>query len=466
VVDVARVLSQDRGADVAIEAAVILGATNDFTGGIDLSSGTLDLAAPGAAGAGPITFDPSPDPVLRFSAADVPTNPIDNFTQGDTIEITGFVATGSNYVSGILALDGSGGPIDLNLPGVTASDLQVNADTGSDETTFTSDQLPCFLPGTLIRTGRGEIAVETLKAADTVLTLGGQQRRLCWIGRGRALATRGRRSAATPIIVRKGALADNVPFADLRITKGHSLYIDGVLIPAEFLVNHRSILWDDRAQEVTVFHLELDTHDVLLANGAAAESYRDDGNRWLFQNANSGWGLPPQEPCAPVLTGGPIVDAAWQRLLDRAGSRPGLTLTGPPDLHLLVDGRRVDRSRGPNGYYVFDLPRRTRELRVVSRAGSPAELGFARDPRVLGVAVRQIRLWQGTRLRVLDASDPALVEGFHAFEPDNGFRWTDGDAALPATLFADIEGACQLELLVGGAMRYPLFAEAVRRVAA
>lgn len=67
----------------------------------------------------------------------------------------------------------------------------------------------------------------------------------------------------------------------------------------------------------------LETHDVLLANGAPAESYRDDGNRWLVQNANSGWQLPPQEPCAPVLTGGPIMDAIWRRLLDGAGPRPG-----------------------------------------------------------------------------------------------------------------------------------------------
>ena len=144
------------------------------------------------------------------------------------------------------------------------------------------------------------------------------------------------------MIVRKGALADNVPHHDLHITKGHSLYLDGVLIPVEFLVNHRSILWDDRAQEVTVFHLELDAHDVLIANGAAAESYRDDGNRWLFQNANAGWNQPPKAPCAPVLTGGAVVDAVWQRLLDRAGPRPGLPLTDDPDLHLLVDGKRVE----------------------------------------------------------------------------------------------------------------------------
>ena len=147
------------------------------------------------------------------------------------------------------------------------------------------------------------------------MTLSGEARPIAWIGTGRVLATRGRRNAATPVIVRKGALADNVPHRDLRVTKGHALYLDGVLIPVEFLVNHRSILWDDRAQEVTIYHIELETHDVLLANGAPAESYRDDGNRWLFQNANSGWDLPPQAACAPVLTGGPVVDrsgaACW-----------------------------------------------------------------------------------------------------------------------------------------------------------
>ena len=113
-----------------------------------------------------------------------------------------------------------------------------------------------------------------------------------------------------------------MPHRDLRVTKGHSLLLDRVLIPVEFLVNHRSILWDDRAREHRIYHLELAT-TTSSADGAAAESYRDDGNRWLFRNANAGWHLPPQHPCAPVLTGGPVVDAVWRRLLDRSGPRPG-----------------------------------------------------------------------------------------------------------------------------------------------
>ena len=61
---------------------------------------------------------------------------------------------------------------------------------------------------------------------------------------------------------------------------------------------------------------------MLVANGAPAESYRDDGNRWLFQNANSGWDLPPQQPCAPVLTGGPW----WMRSGGGCWTEPGRAL--------------------------------------------------------------------------------------------------------------------------------------------
>jgi Hint domain len=75
------------------------------------------------------------------------------------------------------------------------------------------------------------------------------------------------------------------------MTKAHVVYVDGVLIPAKFLVNHRTIVWDDHVLEVTIYHIELETHDVLVANGAPAETYRDDGNRWLFRNARRLHGL-------------------------------------------------------------------------------------------------------------------------------------------------------------------------------
>jgi hypothetical protein len=230
--------------------------------------------------------------------------------------------------------------------------------------------------------------------------------------------------------------------------------MDGFLIPVEFLINHRSIVWDDAAQEVSLYHIELETHDVLLANGAAAESYRDDGNRWLFRNANSSWDLAPQEPFAPVLTGGSVVDAAWRRLLDRAGGPLSTPTTDDPDLHLVVDGIRIDARRQPNNMHLFNLSKVPTEIRVVSRAGSPSELGSVRDPRTLGVALRKILLWQGRQLRLIEASDPSLRKGFHMFEEDNGFRWTDGAASLPMALFDGVTGPCELDLRVGCTTEY------------
>jgi Hint domain len=330
-----------------------------------------------------------------------------------------------------------------------------------------ADSIPpiCFLPGTRIATPAGEIAIEHLLPGDHVLTHAGQARPIVWIGEGRALATRRQRGVATPVIVRKGAFADGIPNRDLRVTRAHAFLFDGVLIPAEFLVNHRSIVWDDEPQEVRLYHIELETHDVLVANAALAESYRDDGNRWLFQNAWTAH-AGARQACAPVVTGGAVVDAVWRRLLDRAGPEPIGPLTTDAALCLLVDGRRLDPASVFRNVYTFHVPPRPGEVRIISRAASPAELGLARDPPVLGVAVRRVILWDGPRVDLIEASDERLTDGFHGFEPDDGIRWTCGNACLPKNLFAGRgDRAAQLDLSLGGTTPYPLVEDAGTKAA-
>jgi hypothetical protein len=413
----------------------------NWTLGGTVASGTTIAFAPGGTGS------------LTIVSPTQMNGTIAHFGVGDTLSLAGITATTGLAPVPLgaddrLTVAGTGLVLQFDC---SATGTIFAEQVSGNQTTITA---LCFLPDTLIGTPAGQVKVQHLATGDLVKTASGAARPIAWIGTGKVLATRGRRGPATPVIIRKGALAPNVPAHDLRVTKGHSLYLDGALIPVEFLVNHRSIEWDDLAQEVKLYHIELETHDVLLANGAPAESYRDDGNRWMFQNANSGWDQPAKAPCAPVLTGGPVVDAVWRRLLDRAGPRPGWPLTQDPDLCLLADGVRIDTTKLSGAVRTFVLPNRPAELRIASRAGSPQELGLARDPRVLGVALRRIVLRQGSWSAVADAEDERLTEGFHHYEAALGLRWTDGEATLPAALFDGIEGSFELDLELAGSTRY------------
>ena len=419
---------------------------------------TLEVNGGIAAGV-TIAFSPSIGAQVGQLILDVPAanlGTIAGFSAGNTIVVEGSLyddavfTQGTSGAAGTLTLSGGAlAPLSFAVEGTYAADSFL-ATPNLTETDVTL----CFVAGTRIATPRGEVPVEQLSVGDEVLTLSGATQPITWIGVGRVLATRGRRTAATPVIVRKGALADNVPCRNLRITKGHSLFFDGALIPVEELINHRSILWDDQAQEVAIFHIELATHDVLLADGAPAESYRDDGNRWLFRNANAGWRLPPQEPCVPVLAGGPVVDAIWRRLLDRAPLRSRIPLTDDADVHLMVDGTRVDPISRDAARYAFRLPVRPTTMRIRSRSIVPQEFGLARDPRCLGIALQRIIFAQLARTRVVNADDLRLADGFHEYEPEDDWRWTNGDAAVPSALFTGFSGPLLCTLQIGATTQY------------
>ena len=394
---------------------------------------------------------------------------IGNFLAGDTLQFTNQNGIVGSFSAGTLALTGTAtlanyqtalDSVKFATTSATQSIRTINwtvSDSASTSSPSSSSvNVICFGVGTLIGVPGGEVQVEKLKAGDLVLTADNGPRAVTWIGKGKVLSTRGKRTAATPVIVRKGALGENMPNQDLHVTKAHSFYIDGVLIPVEFLVNHRTIIWDDRAQEVEIYHVELASHDVLIANGAPAESYRDDGNRWLFQNGNERWGMPAQQPYAQVLTGGPVVDEVWARLLDRAGPRNLPPMTGDADVHLIVDGQRVDAMEVQGLVRVFRLSGRPESVHLASREVVPAELGIARDPRSLGVALRRMAVRQGSRFDVLLANDARLTEGFHAYEEAANLRWTDGLAGLPVDAFAQFSGEVEVVLTLAGTTNYPL----------
>jgi hypothetical protein len=279
------------GSFSAIDTAVDYDPSSPTYGDVSgvIAAGDFDVVGSGSGGN--VTLELNGDQPYTVNLADVWAAPdyvgqsvtihepisgmaIYNGTTGDftgTVDVTDvFSEEGADNISLTYNLTSDFGPITGNISAIGEEDL--------------SPPL-CFLAGTRIATPRGEMPAEMLKPGDLVHTVSGAVRPLRWIGFGRTLVTPRNCERATPIVVRRHALAHEVPRRDLYLTRGHALYLDGVLIPVGELINHRSIAWVAQAQVVEYCHLELDCHDVVIAEGAAAESYRDDDNSPLFLNA-------------------------------------------------------------------------------------------------------------------------------------------------------------------------------------
>jgi hypothetical protein len=191
--------------------------------------------------------------------------------------------------------------------------------------------MPCFAAGTRILTPRGQIAVEHLAVGDHVVSFAGEDRPITWIGR-RMLDLRRhvQPDSVRPIIIEPDALGDGVPGRRLVVSPDHALYLDGLLVPAKLLLNGRSIRPDFSARTVIYYHVELASHDILLADGAAAETYLDTGHRGVFDNADQPLLLHPdlmqirreREGCAPLCLGGARLDELRARLAARL-TEPG-----------------------------------------------------------------------------------------------------------------------------------------------
>ncbi|GGE91221.1 Hint domain-containing protein [Sphingomonas prati] len=352
--------------------------------------------------------------------------------QGGTITIPSIrydasVTLSNDVDKGLLQVQGSSTyPIQVSLVNANTTRFIVYGNAAG-ETVVSAEAVPvCFCRGTAISTPDGLRSVEDIAIGDLVTTAAGDAKPVVWIGGGSAPA----RGDARPVIVRRDAFAMGVPMRDLRVTRGHSFLFGRVLIPIGELINGRSILWDEDADRVDYHHLELADHDILLAEGAPAESYRNDGNRDAFCFAdgclNETVAMPP---CAPIVSEGPAVDAVWRSLADRAGADDRV-VTDDPDLHLMVDDVRVDPCMIDGNFYGFRVGAGTGDIRIGSRHAVPAFTRSARDFRQLGVALRGFLVRDASGETQVAAATPDWGSGFHAVE-EGAFRWTNGAAMLP-----------------------------------
>ena len=197
--------------------------------------------------------------------------------------------------------------------------------TGDDATAQQNvDTVACYCLGTLITTVSGEAPVETLQIGDMLKTVSGAYRPIKWIGRRQYAGRFARRNPnVLPVCFAPGSLGDGLPRRALRVSPAHAMFINGMLIPAKQLVNGRSVTQATRVDSVAYFHVELDDHDVILAEGAFSETFVDDDSRAMFHNAQEFATLYPAAVpagyCAPRVEDGFALEAVRQRLAALAG---------------------------------------------------------------------------------------------------------------------------------------------------
>jgi len=252
------------------------------------------------------------------------TGPWTNVPNGYFADVTSPNSTPTTHVS-----------VELPADAMNQSQLQIRIMTtdaqGRDEWVGIDNiVVACFLRGTQIQTPRGEIPVETLSIGDEIVTHDGQTVPIKWIGRRsfpRWIAAKN--SKVVPVVIRAGALGDNMPFRDLCVSPEHAIFFDGVLVPAVYLVNGRTIVRELTVDVVEYFHIEVQGQAIVLADGAPAETYVNHDNRKMFANWPEYVSLYGEDESRkhtdgsfargyPCVTSGPVLETIFAELDERS----------------------------------------------------------------------------------------------------------------------------------------------------
>jgi hypothetical protein len=143
----------------------------------------------------------------------------------------------------------------------------------------------CFLAGTRIATPAGDTSVEDLAIGDLVLTADGRSAPVRWVGVQSVVTFFADPLRSFPIRIAAGALGEGLPVRDLLVSPDHALMLDGVLVQAGALVNGTTIVRETAMPDrFTYYHVELDDHSLVIAEGVPAETFVDNVTRRRFDN--------------------------------------------------------------------------------------------------------------------------------------------------------------------------------------
>jgi hypothetical protein len=158
--------------------------------------------------------------------------------------------------------------------------------TVNTQTVDYNNNIFCFLSGTHITTPTGEVLVEDLNIGDIISTADGGSRKVLWIGT-QTLSSTFTSLKNLPIEITIGALGNNLPTRPLRVSPGHSLLVGGVFPIASALVNDvtvRQLTKEELPDTFTYYHIEVEDHALILAEGVPAETFLDASSRRQFSN--------------------------------------------------------------------------------------------------------------------------------------------------------------------------------------
>ncbi|UOA27497.1 Hint domain-containing protein [Pseudosulfitobacter sp. DSM 107133] len=252
---------------------MIVGATGDdvMTGGagndtIDGGNGGDDLMSGGA----------DRDTFLNANAGDT----VDGGTDGDdfdTLDLTGRGAY--EFVTRTVDDDGDS----------TSGTIRFINGDGTDGGTLDFAEIesiiPCFTPGTLIATPKGERRVEDLQVGDRVITRDNGIQDIRWVGQKSMTGAEFERAQhLKPVLIRQGALGGGLPERDMMVSPNHrvlvandktALYFEEreVLVAAKHLTGLEGVDIVD-VSATTYIHLMFDQHEVILSDGAWTESFQ------------------------------------------------------------------------------------------------------------------------------------------------------------------------------------------------
>ena len=393
--------------------------------------------------------------MIDESAADGTGNNDGTYTVGETLDSSYFGQ--ATYV----------GHVGPDIVFFSLGDYFIASETqyasGAIVTPNTSPYTPCFLRGTEILTRRGRVAVENLTARDEVLTRNHEFRPVRWVGHRKVapiLLDISDSDRHIPVRIRAGALDHDLPLRDLVVSPDHCLYFEGVLIAAKSLVNGMTVVQDRTIRDVEYFHIALDSHDVLFAEGVAAESYDNRNNEqgfdnWLEYRALVGTPSGDPAPIFPTVWTGEVFEAVDARLCERA-LKLGFSTTRDADLRLVADGIACPVVTERDASMSFRVAAGAGTVQLLSRSTRPhwARKGN-KDRRDLGVAVHRITASSDSETRSMTCGDAALVDGFHRAERTH--CWTDGCATLPTSLLDGLSGEILVKVeLVLTNLSYPV----------